>query len=1051
LPKRKPKDPERSPDLPHHWIERHLARIESLVYYDPIDLTPWQYRRARLTGPGEYDDLDSDWGVINLGDYWGGPDITAVFRKTVRIPASHAGPDALLDIFLDGGEAQLTLDGRPWQGLDWHRSLVVLGEFAEPGREIELGLEAFIINYPYDERRHDERELHRFARARLVKRDPELEAFLFDARFVLDAYLSYYRNDDNLEIEQFLLYHLEEACRLIGPRFNSREEARQAAARARHLLRDNVFESDAYRTPGRITICAHSHLDIVYLWPIKETFRKNCRTVTNMLSLMREYPAYRFSYSQPYLYQKLKEMYPAVFEEIRQRVREGRWEVIGAMYVEPDGNLLGPESLVRQLLFGKRFLREEFGLDAETCWLPDVFGVMYTLPQILRKAGVKYFTTVKLNIWNDTNDFPHDTFRWRGPDGSEVIVHFPPTHFGQNFEVGHLRRHWQEFREKNATGENLFIYGWADGGGGPTREMVEASLRAGSFPGLPRANIEFAEEFFRRHDDKADRLPVWDDELYMEGHRGTYTTKGDLKRLNRKAELLYRDAEILSSLAWLSGGPRVQERLNEGWKLILLNQFHDTLPGTHTPAGVPDIKRDYQAAFAIGAEVRDNAIAFLLQQLNQRGAAANDLVIFNTLSWPRAALVGTEIRGEASAVRLAGGDPLPVQQYAGRSWFRAPALPALGWTVAAFETGPAAGTGETADFTGNVIETPLYRIELDPDGNLARFYDKANDHEALSAPGNVFQVFEDDPGYKFNAWDIAYHFETYRYPVRQTVPWQLAANGPLFAVFTSRWEVLGSTIEQEMWLYADDPRLDFYTRVEWRDRQKLLKVAFPLRVRTRRATYDLPFGHIERATHRNTGWEQAKFEVCGHKWADMSEGDYGVALLNDCKYGYDARENVLRLSLLRSPIRPDADSDQGSHQFTYSLLPHAGNWRQAQVARRAYELNIPPLAAELVVDETNPQPGLPATYTFLEVESQSLIVEALKQAEDGDTLVLRTFDSHGCHAKISFSCVENLDGIAETDLLEEQPQSVPLTGQRSFVTRYAPYEIKTHRLDVRRL
>jgi alpha-mannosidase len=320
----------------------------------------------------------------------------------------------------------------------------------------------------------------------------------------------------------------------------------------------------------------------------------------------------------------------------------------------------------------------------------------------------------------------------------------------------------------------------------------------------------------------------------------------------------------------------------------------------------------------------------------------------------------------------------------------------------------------------------------------------------LSAPGNVFQVFEDDPGYKFSAWDIAYHFETYRYPVQQTAPWQLAANGPLFAVFTSSWQVLRSTIEQEMWLYADDPRLDFHTRLVWRDKQKLLKVAFSLAVRTRRATYDLPFGNIERATHRNTSWEQAKFEVCGHKWADLSEGDYGTALLNDCKYGYDARENVLRLSLLRSPVRPDKESDQGAHEFTYSLLPHAGGWRQAHVDRRAYELNIPALAAKIVKDEANPQSSIPATQALLETDSRSLLVETLKQAETGEALVLRTFDSHGCHAKTPFSFAKNLSGVAETDLLEENPQAVGLTGRRSFVARYMPYEIKTHRLEFSR-
>ncbi len=1045
MPRRKPKDPERSPDLPHNWIERHLERIEAFAVYDPIDLTPWQYRRARLTGPDKYEYLDPDWGTINLGDEWGGPDITAFFRTTVTIPAGYAGPDTALDIFMDGGETQLTINGRPWQGLDWHRSLAPLGEFSEAGRTLELELEAFIINYPYDERRHDERDLHRFARARLVKRDRDIEALLFDARFVLDAYYSYYHNDDDPEIEGFLLHHLEEACRAIGPHINNRVKARAAAALARQILHKNIFESTLFQQPGQINICAHSHLDIVYLWPIKETFRKNCRTATNMLSLMREYPEYRFSYSQPYLYEKLKEMYPTVYEEIRQRVREGRWEVIGAMYIEPDGNLLGPESLVRQLLFGKRFIRAEFGLEAETCWLPDVFGVMYTLPQILRKAGVKYFTTAKLNIWNDTNNFPYDTFRWRGPDGSEVITHFPPTHFGQHFGVDNLRRHWRDFRESHTVGENLFIYGWADGGGGPTREMVEASLRTNNFPGLPHGKIDFAEEFFHRLDDKADQLPVWDDELYLEAHRGTYTTKGNLKRQNRKVEILYRDAEILSSLAWLSGGPRNQEQLNQGWKHVLLNQFHDTLPGTHKPAGTPDIQRDHEAAFVIGCTVRDQAIAYLTQHLDRK-AVANDLMIFNTLSWKRSALVQTDLRVEAGAVCIGDGEPLPVQHYAGKSWFRAPALPSLGWTVAAFDESTPSDTRQTASFANNVIDTALYRIELGDDGSLAHIYDKNNDRVVLSAPGNVFQVFEDDPGYKFSAWDIAYHLEEYQYPVRQTEPWQLAANGPLFAVFVSRWTVLNSTIEQKMWLYADNPRLDFETRIEWHDPRKMLKVAFPLQIRARRAVYDLPFGHIERATHRNTSWEQAKFEVCGHKWAGLSEGDYGVALLNDCKYGYDARENVLRLSLLRSPVRPDGQSDIGQHQFTYSLLPHAGDWRQAQVDRRAYELNIPVLAAEITGDGTT-EAGLPATHTALTVNSQSLIVEALKQAEGGKGLILRTFDSHGSHAQSSFVWAANLNSVAETDLLEENPQVVTLANDRNFSARYTPYEIKTHHLD----
>ena len=1010
-------------------------------------MTPWAYRRAQYLGPGEYCEIDSAWVEIHLGEMWGGPEVTGFFRKMVTIPESHAGPDTILDIFMDGGETQLSIDGQPWQGLDWHRSIIPLGGFAEAGREIELSMEAFIVNYPYDDRRHDARERHRFERARLLKIDREVEAFLVDARLVLDAYLSYWNSDSNFELEEFLRHHLEAACRAIGPQISSLTEARAAAIRAQKILQEQIFESEVYRSVGQINIHAHSHLDIIYLWPIKETFRKNCRTITNQLSLMREFPAYRFSYSQPFLYEKLKELYPKVFEEVRQRVKEGRWEVIGAMYVEPDGNLLGPESLVRQIMFGKRFIQEEFGIEAETCWLVDVFGVMYTLPQILRKSGIKYFTTAKLNIWNDTNEFPYDSFRWRGPDGSEVLAHFPPTHFAQNLEFDNLRRHWRDYREKQTAGENLFIYGYGDGGGGPTREMVATGLRTQSFPGLPETKLESAEVFFRRLEQKADQLPVWDDELYLEAHRGTYTTKANLKRLNRKAELLYRDAEILSSMAWLYGGPRVQEWINQGWKLLLLNQFHDTLPGTHKPDGVPDILQDYQMVFQIGEEVCNNAITFLVQNLSDDSTAKNDLLIINTLSWERAPLISIDHQPQIHGIYTADGKTYPVQHYGGCSWLRVPQTPSFGWTVAKFDETTSPNLQETAVFNDNIIKTDLYEIELASDGNLGRIYDKFNGHEVISAPGNLFQVFEDDPGGKFGAWDIAYHFEEYQYPVCQIEPWQLAANGPIFAVFKSKWQVLNSVIEQEIWLYADNARIDFRTRLEWRDSKKLLKVAFPLNVRTRRATYDLPFGHIERATHQNTTWEQAKFEVCGHKWADLSEGDYGVALLNDCKYGYDAHENVLRLSLLRSPVHPDPQSDIGTHEFTYSLLPHAGNWRQALVDRYAYEMNIPAKVVEINQSNISSKTTIPDVNTLLNIDSTSLIVETLKQAEDGKGVVLRTFDSHGCHKNVLFRTALNLKKVCETDLLEENLRATSLQNSNSFAIGYSPYEIKTYRIE----
>ncbi len=1063
MPKRKPKDPERSPDLPHNWIERHIQRLEAFVYYEPIDITPWKIRQAVYHGPENYEYIDENWREITLGEFWGGPNITAFFNTSLTIPNSHAGQDTVLDLFLDGGEAQISINGRPWQGLDWNRSIVPLKELAVGGATLELDIEAFIINYPYDDRRNDERESHCFERARLLKRDVEIEAFVHDARFVLDTYLSYWKSDQDFEVEEFLLHHLESACRAIGPRIESREEARRAAAEARSILQEKVFSSGAYQKAGRVNICAHSHLDIVYLWPIRETFRKNCRTVTNMLSLMREYPEYRFSYSQPYLYEKLKELYPQVFEEVKQRVQEGRWEVIGAMYVEPDGNLLGTESLIRQILFGKRFLKEEMGVDTATCWLPDVFGVMYSLPQILKKSGVKYFSTVKLNIWNDTNDFPHDSFRWRGPDGSEVIAHFPPTHFGQKYDPDTLRRHWNDFAEKNTVGENLYVYGYADGGGGPTREMVEASLRTKQFPGLPDGKIEFVEEFFQRLQGQSDQLAVWDDELYLEAHRGTYTTKGDLKRLNRKAEIFYRDIEVISSIAWVYGGPRIQERLNAGWKLILLNQFHDTLPGTHSPEGVPDIKRDYDSIFEIGEKIKAELIDYVsgsIERVSSQQAAADDgtaarqWLLFNTLSWERADVValplepGTE--GSSGTISFSDGTELPYQQYNGRLWCGADRVPSLGWETARVSKVKAGDSEKTAGVNGNRIETPFYSIELNEEGALSRLYDKYHHHEVLAGPGNQFQVYEDDPGYKFSSWDLAYHFEEYCYPVTQQEQWHCVSNGPVCAVFSASWKVLDSVIEQEMWLYARSHRIDFKTKVWWNNKRKLLKVAFPLEIRSRRATYDLPFATIERPTHRNTSWDQAKFEVSGHKWADLSEGDYGVALLNDCKYGYDVRDNLMRLSLLRSPVRPDSQSDQGFHQFTYALLPHSGAWIEGAVSRHAYELNMPVVATAIGNKKRSTGECMPARGSLAVVDSPHIIVEAVKQAETGDELILRSFDNHATHSTVQFEFDKELCSASETDLLEENPTGCELEHPRRLNTSYRPYEIKTHRLDFSR-
>ena len=1033
MAKRKPQDYRRTSDLPYQILERTVNWVRERAFFNSVTLDGWEYRRARLVGPKSYEYIDRDWGHISPGEQWGGADVTAFFRKEIVIPDDYAGQEAVLDISLDGGEAQLSVNGMPWQGLDWHRSIVPLQ--AKAGDKLLLEIEAFVINYPYDAWRSDERDTHRFERAGLLSRDRLLESFYYDARFALDVYIDYWKKDENIELEDLILESLKAACNLIDIYENDREVTRKQVSQAAAILKERLYGSGAFRHTGRLSICGQSHLDVIYLWPVKETYRKSCRTTTNMLSLMREYPQFRFSQSQPFLYEKLKEHYPAVFAQIKEMVKEKRWEAIGGMYVEPDANMTGGEALIRQIMFGKRFLKEEFGVDTRTCWLPDVFGAVYTLPQILVKSGLPYFTTIKLNTWNDTNEFPYHTFWWQGPDGSRVLTHFPPTHFGEMFEPDIIKRHWSEYKQKRETGESLLMYGWADGGGGPTREMVEASLRLDGFPGMPGAEIEPAEDYFKRIEMKAENLPVWDDELYLEAHRGTYTTRGDIKKQNRQVETLYRDAEILSSLAFALGGPKRQEHLNEGWKRVLVNQFHDTLPGTHVPEAIADIEEDYETAFQIGREVRDRAIDYLKERID----SSPGICIINTLAWERDDIVSLPWEGEEIGTIETAGQRAPVQHYDSRIWFYLRGIPSIGWVTA--RATPQASAEKTGEFNGRELNSDFYRIEFTPEGNIKSIYDKTARREVLEGgSGNQFQVFEDNPGYKLNAWDILESFEDREWPVSFQGEWEVIANGPVFCIIRGHWEVLNSRIEQDIILYKDTAQIDFRTRVEWRDSQKLLKVCFPLSVRTRAATYDIPFGNIERPTHRNTSWEAAKFEVSAHKWADMSEGDYGVALLNDCKYGYDARENRLRLTLIKSPVRPNPASDTGRHEFNYSLLPHSGQWREAGIDRAGYQFNIPVIA---VVCSEQTEATLPDRFSLLEPDARNVIVETVKQAEEGDRLVVRLFDNRGCRGDVKLRSGIGIDKAEETNLLEEFQSEIALDGSGEVNLSIRPYEIKT--------
>lgn len=1066
--RRKPKDPERSADLPVHRIGRITSILQTHTIAKRVPIRGWEYRSARYRSAGEYAFCDPDWKPVEPGDAWGGQDATGFFRTRVRPSQFSDGhPDALY-LDLDGGEALLSIDGTPVQGLDWNRRVVPLspGQLGESyDGEHLLEIEAYIINYPYDARRKDERSDHVFRAAEAVYLNRPLEAFALDMKYATD-YLSWlWEHDHDLNLERYLQTQLLRCLRKLGPVTVDQPPTASAVSDAHEALRKTVFDALFFRLPQHVTVCAHSHLDIVYLWPLKETLRKNVRTVTNTLNLMNEWPEYRFSWSQPWLYEQLQEQYPEVFAQVLQRVREGRWEPIGAMYVEPDGNLLGAESIVRQLLFGQRYFESVFGKTSPVCWLPDVFGVVHTMPQILRKAGVKYFLTVKLTIWNDTNDFPYDSFRWRSPDGSEVLAHFPSSHFGQDFSAENLRRHFDGLKDPYTTPDSLFVYGPADGGGGPTREMVHNSIRNTGCVGLPDASLGPVEAFFDAQAAGWSDLPVWDGELYLETHRGTYTSRGTLKAANRRLEAAYRSAEIVGSISRAFGGPAFQSRLNEGWKALLLNQFHDTLPGTHVPEAHSQIDETYALADAIVSEVTGDALAWCVARVPLKAPeATKNLMVFNTLSWTRPALIETLVPEGSVGVPdafAADGQALSVQVEDGRCFVHVPDAPSLGWTQVSIRT-PADGTrsgSETAAaaiapwFTvtkdARSVETDWYSLRFDTEGRIASLYDKTAQRDVLSGPGNDLQVYEDNPGVKFSAWDIPEHAGDHAYPVVMTASWSLVESGEVFMTLASEWRVLDSVIRQKLRLFRHSALIEVSVAAEWNNSEKLLKVAFPLAVRSRTAKCHMPFGVTERSTHRNTSWEQARYEVPVHYWMDLSDAGYGVAVLNSAKYGYDVVDGTVRISLIRSPIRPDATSDHGQHEFRYALYPHSGDAATACVHRVGYEFNHPVLSAELPGPSAarSETPLLPAVFSFMQPASDRVVIEAIKQAEDGDGLILRSYEATGTVTDGAIAVHGVSVAARETDLLERPADAdaapVALQSERP----YEPFEIRTHHLQ----
>lgn len=1039
-----------SKDLPNHFFSAKA----------PLEISACEI----LGEPISYEEATGlNYTPFQLGAAWGVQWSTTWFKFKGVVPVEWKGKEVVALIKLKDtslpwtgmdrvegftAEGLVYEDGVPTRAINLHRADVPVAKKAHGGEKVEFLVEAGANaansnglganGLPS----FDGKPLYTLYQAELAVVNEEAYALAMDATVA-------YETMKALPVESVrrgqLLFALNQMVNEID-----RDDPATFGA-AREALKEVMSRKNG-PTTHEMSSVGHAHIDTAWLWPLRECVRKCARTFSTALRYMEKYPEYIFVCSQAQQYEWMERHYPTIFEDIKKAVKRGQWEPVGSMWIEADCNIPSGEALVRQIIYGKQYFREQFGFDCKNMWIPDVFGYAASFPQILKKSGIDYFLTQKIS-WSQYNKFPHQTFNWRGIDGTEIFTHFPPSDtYNSWVSPQQLIDSQKNFKENDRATRSLYVYGYGDGGGGPDIRMLEMQRRMADFEGLPKLTPERVDAFFPKAEADAKDLPVWFGELYLELHRGTLTSQARNKYWNRKGELLLRDAEFLAALD-KSGvektlaaaghavpaqdiydateyGTDIAHLLDRAWKLLLLNQFHDIIPGSSITWVYRDSDRDYENIQILGKQVRDAGLDTLAADLGAAAAGLDEpLALINTLGFER-----TEV------ITLPNGKEALVT------------VPSAGYTVESASklvlTPLPEGVAEVTlaqTKEGYVINNGLLEVLVGHDGELHRVTDLKAKREVLAPgeTGNQLILHKDYPN-NWDAWDVDVHYrDTFE---RWTDVTELAVEsaGPLRVVLRLVKKTAKSTLTQRIVFTAGSARVDFVTEVEWQEKKRLLKVAFPLNIHTNRAIYEIQYGHVDRPTHQNTTWDEARFEVCGQKWGALQETGYGTALLNDSKYGYDALGHTLRLSLLRSPINPDPHADEGHHKFTYSLYPFAGDLFRGGVIEEGYKLNVPILQKPLEATPGEFKPGT-ASRSYFSFDREGVILEVVKPADDGHGTIVRFYEAFGARGRVTLRTSLPFKKAVFTNLLEEE-DGPALLENGEITLDIKPFEIVTIRL-----
>jgi alpha-mannosidase len=1038
--------------------------LDRLASITTLQMSEWRWHDD-VPHPEDPSLDDSKWELTKLGAKWSTG--TRVFRHWIEVPGkidgyTVQGSRIKLEVALDSNgpdEIAVFSNGSlVFRGNEDTLQSFPLAENAQPGQKflIAVRMEATAVE-------------SNFYRAALTieppvsRPDPRLLRMeILSAHPLVAAY-----KDGKYQRE----LQLDAAVKAID--FAALDKGDQAAFdTSLRQAQAKLEELRPWLKQFTIHAVGNSHIDMAWLWPWTETVEVVRNTFQSVLNLMREYPDFKFTMSSARTYEWMEEKYPDLFKEIKQRVQEGRWEVIGGMWVEPDLNMPAGESLVRQILVGKRYFQKTFGVDVKIGWNPDSFGYNWQLPQIYKKSGMDYFVTQKLLWAHEFTTFPYKLFWWEAPDGSRLLTYFPHDYAadidGEKMATDLSTWAPSMYGPKlTNTPEMMHLYGVGDHGGGPTRTMLDnAAVLMSPDAIYPKFEFGTAKSFFDDLEKKLPgmEVPTWKDELYFQYHRGVFTTQAETKRRIRRSEELLLDAEMYSSVASLYGRTYPQAEFELAWKNLLFDHFHDIMPGSGIAVNYLEAKRNMEDVGRAGREVMEGALGEISAHINTQGEGT-PVVVFNSLSWPRTEVIemDAQLPGPAQRVEVvdAAGKPAESQLLTiDPDTHRAHLLvlshtPAMGYATyfvrAAAKPVPNHSSVKASIST---LENEFIRVKIDPQtGCMTSLFDKRSQTEALapaetdnggpknSVCGNLLQAFYDKPK-RWDAWNIDADFEKQHWDLDKADQVELVENGPLRAVIRVKNHFQSSTFVRDITVYAGVPRVDVKMHADWHEKHILLKVAFPLSAHNEKATFEIPFGSIERPTTRRTPVEQAEFEVPAQRWADISDATHGFSLLNDCKYGYDAKGNVLRLSLLRSPEWPDPHADEGPQDFTYSLYPHGGTWLEAQTIRRGYELDD-----KLISRQTEKHQGsLPAEHSFVQIGPENVVLTAFKKAEDDTGLILRFYEWAGKEGNVALQLPLTAQSAEETNLMEKSLGGLPLhNGTVTVHTK--PYEIKTIKMQ----